>query len=49
MAWTGTYARWLPPSNLTRPDVRPMGLCINTPQTAPPEKLHTEIWLPVND
>lgn len=48
-AWHAIYADWLPASNLTLRDVPPMELCINTPQTAPPEKLHTEIWLPVND
>ncbi len=48
-AWDTIYADWLPSSNLTLRDVPPMELCINTPQTAPPEKLHTEIWLPIND
>jgi AraC family transcriptional regulator len=46
-AWRAIYADWLPASGVSLRDAPPLELCINTPQTAPPEKLHTEIWLPV--
>lgn len=46
-AWQAIYADWLPQSGATLRQAPPMELCINTPQTAPPEKLHTEIWLPL--
>ena len=46
-AWRAIYKDWLPSSGTTLRDAPPMELCIKNPQTAPPEKLHTEIWLPV--
>jgi AraC family transcriptional regulator len=46
-AWRAIYADWLPASGETLRDSPPLELCINTPDTAPPEKLHTEIWLPL--
>lgn len=46
-AWRAIYADWLPASGCTLRDAPPMELCINNPQTTPPEALHTEIWLPL--
>lgn len=48
-AWHAIYADWLPRSGHTLRDAPPMELCINNPQTTPPDKLHTEIWLPLVD
>jgi AraC family transcriptional regulator len=45
--WRGIYQSWLPASGAQRRDAPPLELCINTPDTTPPDKLHTEIWLPV--
>ena len=45
--WRAIYRTWLPSSGVTLRDAPPMELCINTPDTTPPDKLHTEIWLPV--
>ena len=46
-SWTVIYRDWLPTSGAQLRDAPPMELCINTPDTTPPEKLHTEIWIPV--
>jgi AraC family transcriptional regulator len=45
--WHIIYAHWLPASGCTLRDAPPMELCINTPDTTPPEKLHTEIGVPI--
>lgn len=45
--WRAIYADWLPASGRHLRDAPPMELCLNNPQTAPPEKLHTEIWIPL--
>ena len=45
--WRAIYADWLPSSGRPLRDAPPMELCLNDPQTTPPEKLHTEIWLPL--
>ena len=45
--WRSIYHDWLPASGATLRDAPPMELCINTPATAKPEDLITEIWLPV--
>lgn len=47
LAWTAIYRDWLPASGEQLRDAPPMELCINTPDTTPPEKLHTEIWVPI--
>ena len=47
--WTGIYRDWLPASGHTLRDAPPLELMINSPQDTPPEKLHTEIWIPVAD
>lgn len=46
--WHAIYADWLPASGHTLRDAPPMELCINTPDTTPPELLHTEIWMPIS-
>ncbi|AKJ30817.1 AraC family transcriptional regulator [Caldimonas brevitalea] len=45
--WAAIYRDWLPASGEQLRDAPPLELCINTPQTAAPEDLHTEIWIPV--
>ena len=47
--WAATYRDWLPSSGESLRDAPPLALCINTPDTTPPEQLHTEIWLPLLD
>lgn len=48
--WRAVYTEWLPHSGTPlRQGVPPLELCINTPDTTPPEQLHTEIWLPLAD
>jgi len=46
-AWDAIYRDWLPASGEKLRDVPPMELCLNSPADTPPEKLHTEIWLPL--
>lgn len=45
--WRSIYVDWLPSSGAQVRDAPPMELCINNPQTTPPEALHTEIWIPL--
>jgi AraC family transcriptional regulator len=45
--WGAIYRDWLPASGEQLRDAPPMELCLNDPQTTPPEALHTEIWLPL--
>lgn len=45
--WTAIYRDWLPASGCTLRDAAPLELMLNSPADTPPEKLHTEIWLPV--
>lgn len=45
--WRAVYVDWLPTSGESLRDAPPMELCLNDPQTTPPEALHTEIWIPV--
>lgn len=45
--WHAIYRDWLPASGERLRDAPPMELCINSPRTAKPEDLHTEIWVPV--
>ncbi|MDR0811589.1 MAG: AraC family transcriptional regulator [Paludibacter sp.] len=41
------YSRWLPESGLTLRDCPPFEKYINSPDRVPPEKLKTEIYIPV--
>ena len=45
--WAEVYSDWLPTSGTALRDVPPLELCLNSPADTPPEKLHTELWLPV--
>ncbi|MCW7540978.1 AraC family transcriptional regulator [Aquabacterium sp. A7-Y] len=45
--WEAIYRDWLPASGQQLRDAPPLELCINTPDTAAPEDLHTEVWIPV--
>jgi AraC family transcriptional regulator len=47
--WRAIYRDWLPVSGEKLRDAPPMELCINSPRTAKPEDLHTEIWIPVQE
>jgi AraC family transcriptional regulator len=46
-SWTAIYRDWLPASGQQLRDVPPLELVLNSPADTPPEKLHTEIWVPV--
>jgi AraC family transcriptional regulator len=46
--WDAIYQGWLPFSGERPRESPPMELSVNSPDTTPPEKLHTEIWLPVH-
>lgn len=45
--WQAIYQQWLPASGLTLRDAPPMELMRNLPGDTPPERLHTEIYLPL--
>lgn len=45
--WDAIYRDWLPASQETLRDSPPLELSVNSPCDTPPEKLHTEIWLPL--
>lgn len=45
--WRAIYRDWLPASTEQLRDVAPLELMLNGPQDTPPEKLHTEIWIPL--
>jgi AraC family transcriptional regulator len=47
-SWAAIYSDWLPFSGERPREVPPMELCVNTPDTTPPDQLHTEIWIPVH-
>ena len=48
LAWDAIYREWLPSSGeALRGDGAPMELSVNTPEQVSPEKLHTEIWIPL--
>lgn len=46
-AWQAIYRDWLPASGESLQDAAPMELMLNSPADTPPERLHTEIWLPL--
>lgn len=46
-SWDAVYRDWLPTSGEQLRDAPPLELCINTPDTAAPADLITEIWIPV--
>jgi AraC family transcriptional regulator len=46
-AWASIYRDWLPASGRRLRDVPALELCLNSPSDTPPEKLHTEIWIPI--
>ena len=45
--WRTIYHDWLPASGMSLRDVPPMELCLNNPETTPPEALLTEVWIPI--
>lgn len=45
--WDRVYRGWLPASGEALRDVPPMELSLNDPGDTPPEKLHTELWIPL--
>lgn len=45
--WAAIYRDWLPTSGEKLRDEPPLELMLNSPETAPPHLLHTEIWLPL--
>lgn len=45
--WRAIYRDWLPAATEQLRDVAPLELMLNSPQDTPPEKLHTEIWIPL--
>jgi AraC family transcriptional regulator len=45
--WDAIYRDWLPASGEQLRDIPPMELSLNSPEDTPPERLHTEIWLPL--
>lgn len=45
--WAEVYRDWLPGSGQALRDAPPMELCRNSPADTPPERLHTELWLPI--
>jgi AraC family transcriptional regulator len=47
-SWNAIYRDWLPFSGEHPRESPSLELCVNTPETAPPDKLHTEIWVPVH-
>ena len=47
-SWDAVYHDWLPFSGERPRETPSLELCVNTPDTTPPEKLHTEIWIPVH-
>jgi AraC family transcriptional regulator len=46
--WAAIYRDWLPASGRRLRDVPPVELSVSDPMHTPPERLHTEIWLPVD-
>lgn len=46
-SWNAIYGDWLPASGQQLRDVPPLEVCITMPDTTPPDRLHTEIWIPV--
>jgi AraC family transcriptional regulator len=48
-SWTAIYRDWLPASGEALRDTPPLELCITTPRDTPPEALHTEIWIPLQN
>ena len=46
-SWGAIYRDWLPASGERLRDVPPMELSLNSPTDTLPDKLHTEIWLPI--
>lgn len=46
-SWGAIYRDWLPDSGERLRDVPPMELSLNSLADTPPDKLHTEIWLPI--
>ncbi len=46
-SWRAIYRDWLPTSGETLQDAAPLELLRNSPADTPPERLHTEIWLPL--
>jgi AraC family transcriptional regulator len=47
-SWDAIYGEWLPFSGERPRETPALELCVNTPDTTPAEKLHTEIWIPVH-
>lgn len=45
--WDAIYRDWLPASREALRDAPPLELSVNSPCDTRPEKLHTEIWLPL--
>lgn len=45
--WSGIYRDWLPASGHRLRDTLPLELMLNGADQTPAEKLHTEIWIPV--
>ncbi|MDM4768056.1 AraC family transcriptional regulator [Pelomonas sp. SE-A7] len=45
--WAAIYRDWLPASGEKLRELPPLELMLNSPQNTPPEKLHTEIWMPL--
>jgi AraC family transcriptional regulator len=45
--WAEVYRDWLPGSGQALRDAPPMELCLNSPVDTPPQRLHTELWLPI--
>lgn len=45
--WHSIYRDWWPASGETLQDAAPMELMLNSPVDTPPERLRTEIWIPL--
>lgn len=45
--WNRLYRNWLPASGLQLRDAAPFEIYLNRPREVPPEKLKTQIWIPI--